>query len=173
MAAACELKESAKKEVLLLWTATENIIMAELSRHFVEKDVEDMEDDPEQSLRDSAEMVPAALARRSSGTFLGINFQHTDIDGEEEDVLTVCPPSCRLAAPVYKDIMTFSAKVKALLGEEIGATVKLDSIVEKFVQRLVRPNFSGVWTQPRNNMYCCTFSLSIVPWVVLFVISHN
>jgi hypothetical protein len=129
-----ELKDSAKKEVLLLWTTTEHIIMGELSRHFVEKDVEDLEDDP--SL--NPDEVPSLLTRNSSGNFFGLNSQQADMDGlNEEDKLTVCPPSCRLAAPVYKDIMTFSAKVKTLLHEEINANVLVASIVEKSVQRCV------------------------------------
>jgi hypothetical protein len=129
-----ELKESAKKEVLWLWTATENIIMGELSRHFVEKDVDDLEDDPSQNPDEG----PPSLSRRSSGNFFGLNFQQADMDGlNAEDKLTVCPPSCRLAAPVYKDIMSFSAKVKALLCEEIGSNIVVESIVEKSVQRYV------------------------------------
>lgn len=132
-----ELKDSAKKEVLLLWTATENIIMGELSRHFVEKDVEDLEDDPSQNPDDDVGGSPM-LSRRASGNFFGLNYQQTDVDGlNEEDKLTVCPPSCRLAAPVYKDIMSFSAKVKALFCEEIDANVVVESIVEKSVQRYV------------------------------------
>ena len=128
-----ELKESAKKEVLLLWTATENIIMDELSRHFVEKDVEDLEDDPDQNPDD---LDNAMLHRRSSGNFFGINYQHADFDGNNaDDDLTVCPPSCRLAAPVYKDIISFSAKVKVLLAEEIDSNLVMDSIVEKSVQK--------------------------------------
>lgn len=128
-----ELKESARKEVLLLWTATENIIMDELSRHFIEKDVEDLEDDP---LQNPDDVDDPMLHRRSSGNFFGFNYQQSDIDGTTaEDEMTVCPPSCRLAAPVYKDIMAFSSKVKALLCEEIDPNIVFESIVEKSVQR--------------------------------------
>lgn len=129
-----ELKDSAKKEVMLLWTATENIIMGELSRHFVEKDVEDLEDD----LTQNPDSEGGLLRRRVSGNFFGLNYQQADVDGlSAEDKLTVCPPSCRLAAPVYKDIMSFSAKVKALLCVEIGPDIVVESIVEKSVQRYI------------------------------------
>lgn len=111
--------------------------MGELSRHFVEKDVEDLEDDPSQNPENvNEEGGGALLRRRVSGNFFGLSFQQADIDGlSAEDKLTVCPPSCRLAAPVYKDIMSFSAKVKALLCEEIDPNVVVESIVEKSVQR--------------------------------------
>ena len=132
-----ELKESARKEVLVLWSATENIIMTELSRHFVEKDVEDMEDDVNNLDDDDDDCQSPKLNRRSSGNFFGLNFQQTEL-GEIEDLLTVCPPSCRLAAPVYKDIMSFSAKVKALFREEIDDHITVDSIIEKSVVRCVR-----------------------------------
>lgn len=129
-----ELKESAKREVLLLWTATESIITGELSRHFVEQEVEDLEDDL--TGLDPGDHERASLARRSSGNFFGVNLQQTDIDGlSAEDKLTVCPPTCRMAAPVYKDIMTFSANVKALLCEEIDSSVEVVSLVQQAVQR--------------------------------------
>jgi len=129
------LKDNIKKSVLNLWSDAQDTIVGELSRHFVEQAVKDMCDD-DQSGSDSNHDREDLDNRMLTASPLPIN---ADDDGARtmDDMMTVCPSSARLAAPVYKAISSFSERAHNVLKDEVDSNISTSysSRVHVAVQR--------------------------------------
>lgn len=175
-----EMKASLKTSVLKWWKQVEEVVIGELNRHFVEKEVTDIMDvavdatvnmnliSPDRNNRAGADGDDCSP---SNGFSVPTETQGEDDDGDESEVLAlVCNPTSKLAAPVYRDITIFTDKSKELLQEEVDwdlssvTGTKIITFVHDFIDAELMPVIQGSVNQVMRDLQTNTqfFSLPSV-----------
>jgi tRNA U34 5-methylaminomethyl-2-thiouridine-forming methyltransferase MnmC len=174
---AYEMKDSVRKCVLSMWSDVEDMIIAELKRHFVEKDVENITNGmggPGGPDHGSNSMPgeggtghpSAGGSEHDSAVERGEDEEDDDEDGAESRVL-ICSSTSRLAAPVYREVTAFTERSRELLQSEVDWELgpqtggKILAAVQIFIDGELMPVILGSINQVMRDLQMNTQYFSL------------
>jgi len=180
-----EMRESIRQRVLDMWSDIEDMVIGELNRHFVEQEVQNISEQGSASSfyadgmgsagagMASAHGSAGATPYQSASSALDYSENQREDEDEDDDFETseknmlVCSSTCRLAAPVYREVTAFTERSRELLQSEVdwdlGSSTggKILGAVQIFIDGELMPVILGSVNQVMRDLQTNTQYFSL------------